>query len=155
MPHRVILIAAVTVDGYVARHNLEITNWSKDLHLFKAQTMGWPIIMGSNTFKTLSGELKGREVIVVHRNDDPKSIIEDISKNQCFVIGGGKTYYRFRNQLTHIHVTPHPLVFGRGVPLFDGNKKEALELKFKKLVEVDKESGIFQYQYEIIRQCIA
>ena len=149
MPCRVILIAAVTVDGYIARHSLEITTWSKDLHLFKKQTMGWPIIMGSNTFKTLSGELEGREVIVVHRNNDPKRIIENISMDQCFVIGGGKTYYRFRNQLTHIHVTPHPLIFGGGVPLFDGNKKGALDLKFNKLVEVDRESGIFQYQYEI------
>ena len=40
MPDRVILIAAVTVDGYIARHNLEITNWSQDLKLFKNQTMG-------------------------------------------------------------------------------------------------------------------
>ena len=38
MPDRVILIAAVTVDGYIARHNLEITNWSQDLKLFKDQT---------------------------------------------------------------------------------------------------------------------
>ena len=37
MPDRVILIAAVTVDGYIARHNLEITNWSQDLKLFKDQ----------------------------------------------------------------------------------------------------------------------
>ena len=45
MPDEVILIAAVTVDGYIARHDLEITTWSKDLPLFKEQTMGFPIIM--------------------------------------------------------------------------------------------------------------
>ena len=55
MPIEVILIAAVTVDGFIARHNLEVTSWSKDLHLFKKQTMGHPVVMGSNTFKTLSG----------------------------------------------------------------------------------------------------
>ena len=65
MPDRVILIAAVTIDGYVARHNLEKIDWSRDLGLFKEQTMGWPIIMGSNTLKTLPGELGGREVLVV------------------------------------------------------------------------------------------
>jgi dihydrofolate reductase len=149
MPQRVILIAAITVDGYVARHSFEITSWSQDLHLFKEQTMGWPIIMGSNTFKTLSKELKGREVVVVHRRDDPKKVIEDIPGDQCFIIGGGKTYYRFRNQLTHIHLTPHPHIFGSGIPLFDGNKKEPLDLKFKQLVEIDRESGIFQFQYKI------
>ena len=65
MPIEVILIAAVTVDGFIARHSLEVAAWSKDLHLFKKQTMGHPVVMGSNTFKTLSGELGGREVLVV------------------------------------------------------------------------------------------
>ena len=72
MPDRVILIAAVTVDGYIARHNLETTNWSQDLKLFKNQTMGCPVIMGSNTFKTLANELGGRENIVVSRKDNPR-----------------------------------------------------------------------------------
>ena len=72
MPAEVILIAAVTVDGFIARHNLEVTSWSKDLHLFKKQTMGHPVVMGSNTFKTLSGELGGREVLVVSRDQKPK-----------------------------------------------------------------------------------
>ena len=57
MPDEIILIAAVTVDGYIARHDLEITAWSKDLPLFKEQTMGFPIIMGSNTFKTMERKL--------------------------------------------------------------------------------------------------
>jgi len=35
MPDRVILIAAVTVDGYIARHNLEITNCLKEYFKFK------------------------------------------------------------------------------------------------------------------------
>ena len=52
MPTEVILIAAVTVDGYIARHNLEVISWSEDLHLFKEQTLGSPIIMGSNTHST-------------------------------------------------------------------------------------------------------
>jgi len=53
----VILIAAVTQDGYIARHSHESVTWSKDLYLFKEQTMGWPLIMGSNSFKCLQKEL--------------------------------------------------------------------------------------------------
>ena len=45
MPKQVVLIAAVTVDGLIARHSLEVTSWSKDLHVFKEQTMGYPVIM--------------------------------------------------------------------------------------------------------------
>ena len=54
MPNEIILIAAVTGDGFIARHSNETTRWTKDLHLFKKQTMGHSIIMGSNTFNTIS-----------------------------------------------------------------------------------------------------
>ena len=96
MPKDIILIAAVTVDGFIARHAQEITSWSEDLHLFKAQTMGSPIIMGSNTHSTLSAALKGRRAIVIHRNDDPQTILSSIQDKRCFVIGGGKTYDRYK-----------------------------------------------------------
>ena len=71
---KIILICATTLDGYISRHSNEITNWTKDLKLFKKQTMGYPVIMGSNTFKTLQNELTGRNVIVFHRYDNPNTI---------------------------------------------------------------------------------
>ena len=148
MPSEIILIAAVTIDGFIARHSNEITTWTKDLSLFKKQTMGFPVIMGSNTYKTLINELKGREVIVVHRDDNPKDILESISSKKCFVAGGGKTYSRFYPFLTDLFITPHPYVFGSGVPLFSDEIKES-RLKFNNLVEVSKKKGIFQYQYKI------
>ena len=144
MPDRVILIAAVTIDGYVARHNLEKIDWSRDLGLFKEQTMGWPIIMGSNTLKTLPGELGGREVLVVGRKDDPEEILREVRPKQCFIIGGGKTYHRFIDYITHIYITPHPHVFGSGIPLFDGKVTSELSLKFQKLIKGDGNNGIFQ-----------
>jgi len=148
LPSEIILIAAVTIDGFIARHSNEITKWTKDLPLFKKQTMGFPVIMGSNTHKTLINELKGREVIVVHRYDDPKNVLESISSKKCFIAGGGKTYFRFYPFLTHIFITPHPYIFGSGIPLFSDEINES-QLIFKKLVEVSKKHGIFQYQYKI------
>ena len=148
MPSEIILIAAVTVDGFIARHSNEITKWTEDLPLFKKQTMGCPVIMGSNTHKTLINELKGREVIVAHRDDNPKNILESISAKKCFIAGGGKTYSRFYPFLTHIFITPHPYIFGSGIPLFSDKINES-QLIFKKLVEVSKKSGILQYQYKI------
>ena len=147
----VILIAAVTVDGYIARHNLEVTSWTEDLQLFKEQTTGFPIIMGSNTYSTLSAELEGRKTIVVHRNEDPKTVLSSIKDEQCFVIGGGKTYFRFAPYITHIYVTPHPYVFGKGVPLFDGIPEE-MRLVFQDLVTVNDKRGIYQYQYKVLKQ---
>ena len=148
MPSEIILIAAVTVDGFIARHSNEVTKWTKDLLLFKKQTMGFPVIMGSNTHRTLINELKGREVIVTHRNDNPKSILKNISSKKCFIAGGGKTYSRFYPFLTDLYITPHPYIFGSGVSLFSDKINES-QLIFKKLVEVSKKSGIFQYQYKL------
>ena len=148
MPNEVILIAAVTVDGFIARHNREVTTWSKDLHLFKEQTLGHPVVMGSNTYGTLAAELEGREMIVVHRNDVPKDILSSIDAERCFIIGGGKTYARFAPLLTHIYITPHPFLFGKGVPLFDGEIPER-KLVFQNMVPVDEKNGIFQYQYKV------
>ena len=148
MPSEIILIAAVTVDGFIARDSNEVTKWTKDLLLFKKQTMGFPVIMGSNTHRTLINELKGREVIVTHRNDNPKSILKNISSKKCFIAGGGKTYSRFYPFLTDLYITPHPYIFGSGISLFSDKINES-QLIFKKLVEVSKKSGILQYQYKI------
>ena len=148
MPKDVILIAAVTIDGLIARHHREVTTWSKDLTLFKEQTLGFPVIMGSNTYDTLWTELDGRQTIVVHRNDDPASILDTIPGDRCYIICGGKTYARFAPFLTHLYITPHPLIFGKGIPLFDGGIPD-IELVFKQMVSVDEKGGIFQYQYKV------
>jgi len=150
MSNEIILIAAVTVDGFIARNSNEITTWTKDLNLFKKQTLGHSIIMGSNTFNTLSNELIGREVVVVTRNDNPKETISSISSKKCFIAGGGKTNSRFYPFLTHIYITPHPHIFGSGIKLFSDQIGE-LELIFEKTVDVSKKDGVFQYQYKVKR----
>ena len=144
----VILIAAVTQDGFIARHSHETIGWSKDLSLFKKQTMGWPVIMGSNTFNCINSDLKNREIIVVHREDSPQKTLDKINKEKCFIAGGGKTNTRFASYLTHLYITPHPNVFGSGVNLFSGTVKE-MNLVFETVLPVDKINGIFQFQYRV------
>jgi dihydrofolate reductase len=148
VPSEVVLIAAVTVDGFIARHSNEITSWTKDLSLFKKQTMGHPVIMGSNTYKTLSNELSGRDVIVINRNHNPKNIISNIKQERCFIAGGGKIYSMFYSFLTHLYITPHPYVFGKGISLFSDTIEES-NLIFEKIITVSEKNGIFQYQYKI------
>lgn len=150
MPSKIILIAAVTIDGFIARHSKEKTKWTQDLHLFKKQTRGHPIIMGSNTYNTLSNDLSDREVIIVHRDDNPEKIINKITSDRCFIAGGGKTYSRFYSFLTHLYITPHPHIFGDGVSLFSEKVNES-NLVFERLVEASKENGIYQYQYRVDR----
>jgi len=146
----IILIAAITIDGYIAHRSDEVISWSKDLKLFKKQTMGYPVIMGSNTKKTLAVDLEGREKIIVHRNDKPEEILGKLNMEKCFIIGGGMTYTKFGPYLTHMYITPHPIVFGKGIQLFP-NLKEGLSLKFIRKIIVNKTEGIFQFQYKVIR----
>ena len=146
----VILIAAITLDGYIARKNDEVITWSKDLKLFKEQTMGCPVIMGSNTYKTLAVDLEGRDCIIVHKNDDPVEVLSKVKTEKCFVIGGGMTNTKFVKQLTHLYVTPHPILFGGGIKLFT-NMDIEINLKLIATVPVDEEIGIFQQQYVVVR----
>ncbi len=143
----IILIAAVTADGFIARHSHEVVDWSEDLHVFKEQTMGYPIIIGSNTFASLHKELVGREVIVVHRKDSPKKIISKIKADKCFIAGGGRTNTRFASFLTHIYLTPHPYIFGKGIPLFSHLETE-FQLKLITTIPIKKD--ITQFQYKVL-----
>lgn len=144
----IILIAAVTVDGFIARHSHEIVDWSQDLSLFKEQTLGLPVIMGSNTFNSLQKELEGRDITVIHRNDNPKKILDNLNTDKCFIAGGGRTNTRFAQYLTHLYLTPHPFVFGKGVPLFY-NMEKGLQLKLENKIDVNE--TITQLQYKVLR----
>ena len=148
---KIILICATTLDGYIARHNNEITNWTKDLKLFKKQTMGYPVIMGSNTFKTLQNELTGRNVIVFHRNDNPYTIIKELKTTykRIFIAGGGKTNERFMEYLTDMYITPNPVMFGTGIKLF-GNNKSKIKTRLTKSIEIHESEGLVQYQFKIV-----
>ena len=145
---KVIGISAITIDGFIARHSLEKMTWSKDLSLFKNQTLNHTVIMGSNTKKTLPVELEKRQSIVVHRGDDPKAILDKIKGEKCFIIGGGRTFSKFSEYLTHLYLTPHPLIFGEGIKLFESLDKK-IKLKFEKQVPVLSNEGIFQLQFRI------
>tara|TARA_Y100001934_G_C12343395_1_gene771426 strand:+ start:39 stop:332 length:294 start_codon:yes stop_codon:yes gene_type:complete len=97
--------------------------------------------------------MEGREQIVITRHDNPKTILAGVKKHKCFIIGGGITNHRFINYITHIYITPHPYIFGDGVPLFKGSlKNNELSIQFLNLVSVDVDKGIYQYQYKVIKK---
>ena len=145
---RVILICATTLDGFIARDSNEITRWTKDLTLFKKQTIGSTVIVGSKTYKTIQNELKNRNIIVVNRNSDPITILNKLkeTEDKCFIAGGGKTNSKFNKYITDLYLTPHPLIFGDGVGLFDKFKIE-LKIELKKTIKVKGVDNLFQYQY--------
>jgi len=147
----VILTAAVTVNGMIARHPTEVVDWSEDLQLFREQTIGQTVVMGSNTESTLATELDGREVVVMHRDMDPETVISQTKTEKCFIIGGAQTYSRFSLYLTHIFLTYHPHIFpSDSVTLFSNLEKE-ISLSYIRKVAIDKALGIYQFQYRVMR----
>lgn len=147
----VIMTAAVTANGMIAHDTREVVSWSKDLSLFRRQTLGQTVIMGSSTAETLATDLDGRTVVVAHRNASPAKIVKEVKTPKCFVIGGGRTYTRFLPYLTHLYITVHPLLFpSRSVPLFSGLQRD-VTLQYQQMVKADKDE-IFQFQYSIVRE---
>ena len=101
----IILIAAITADGKIAHHPEEIITWSEDLSLFKKQTMGQTVIMGSKTAEFLPTSFDGRTSIVMRREMDPVGVLKKIDTEKCFIIGGSITFGRFAKYLTHLYLT--------------------------------------------------
>ena len=106
--------------------------------------------MGSQTKKTLAMDLDGRETTVIHRHSNPEKVLDKLHDDKCFIIGGGRTFTRFASYLTHMYLTIHPLIFGKGILLFP-NLDEELDLVFLKMLSVDGAEGLYQFQYKINR----
>ena len=54
----------------------------------------------------------------------------------------------FRSHLTHLFLTPHPLVFGKGIQLFY-NLETEFGLELERFYTVNE--NIVQYQYKVLR----
>lgn len=145
----VILTAAVTANGMIAHQYDDVISWSKDLKLFRDQTLGQTVIVGSRTAGKLIAKLDGRETVVVHRDTNPEEVLKKIETEKCFIIGGSMTYTLFAPYLTHIYLTFHSLIFSSdSLPLFSGLEKDMV-LKFEAMIDVDSSNGIYQFQYSV------
>jgi len=100
------LMIAVDRNGVMGDKNALPWKLSDDLKQFKKETVGSPLIMGSNTFKSLPGILPGREHIVLSTTlygDENKSVftsiknaLEYLSDNKkVYVIGGANIVKQF------------------------------------------------------------
>ena len=112
------IIACVGKNGELGRNNDLIFKISEDLAFFRDTTLGHPVIMGKNTFKSIGRALPGRKNFVVtsHPEDLPEDVtpvtdLEDfIAKNQSkedeiFVIGGTSVYQAFLPYADTIYLT--------------------------------------------------
>lgn len=99
------IIAAVGRKGELGKKGGLCFQIPGDLRFFKETTMGKPIFMGLNTWKSLPGKLPGREHFVLAYSADEVegdvNVVTDLddfirewkdSEKEMFVIGGGMVY---------------------------------------------------------------
>jgi len=145
---RVILIAAITLDGFIARSSKDKMEWSLDQHLFKKQTTNHTVFIGSTTVKLLRTLLPNRNLVVINRSSNPKKLISSVKDDYCFVAGGARTNLLFFEEITDMFLTPHPLFFKKGLSLFHGGSKK-IQTKLNKRLRVDSVKDLYQYQYTV------
>jgi dihydrofolate reductase len=138
---KVFLIAAVSLDGFIAPANSRTVDWtgSADKKFYSRRTReAGLMIMGRTTYESIGKPLPGRRTIVYTRHPDqfhddrveatnlePAMLLKQLKREgykEVAICGGGQIYQLFQNAgvITDLYLTYAPVVFGAGTPLFAG-----------------------------------
>jgi len=155
---KVILIAAITVDGFIGYSSDHLANWtsSEDKKVFvKITKEAGVIVLGSKTFQTIGRALPDRRNIVYTRNpksiavegvettdESPKLLVKRLSMeghNSVAICGGATIYSLFLSAglVTDIYLTIEPVIFGNGLGLFTERFEQKLKLVESKNLNED------------------
>ena len=113
------IIAAVGKRGELGKKGGLCVDIPGDLQFFKEATMGHPVFMGLNTWRSLPGKLPGREHYVLTFNPedigrDDINAVTDLDKfvdewkdsdKELFVIGGGMVYKQMLPHASKLYLT--------------------------------------------------
>ena len=110
------LIAAIGKNRELGKGGDLIFHIKEDMQFFKETTTGHKIVMGRKTWESLPFKLPNRTNIVITSQefDGPNEIVHDLedftaknkdSKEEIFVIGGGKIYAEFLPVAVNLYLT--------------------------------------------------
>jgi dihydrofolate reductase len=144
---KVFIIAAMTADGYIAKFENQLADWTspEDKKWFMSMTKrAGVMIMGNTTFKTMGKALPGRKTIVYTRTpadsdeveytaDDPTTVLQRLESegyDEVAICGGQGIYDLFlsRGLVDELYLTVEPIVFGAGISLFKTDMTVRLDL---------------------------
>jgi dihydrofolate reductase len=161
----VFIIAAITVDGFIAQEADQVsTSWTspEDKIFFTDRTKQAKVmVMGSTTYKTIGRPLPGRLTIVYTKDanqfaadqekydvsqlritqQNPLELVKQLEAegfSELAICGGSSIYSLFLKAgvVNKLYLTVEPIVFGRGIKLFQDGHQEKLKLiEVKKLSE--------------------
>jgi dihydrofolate reductase len=115
----IVIVAALARNGVIGRDNGLPWRLKADLQHFRALTMGYPILMGRNTWVSLGRPLPGRRNMVVTRDPElqadgaevfnsPEAAIAAAAladNERLFVIGGAQLYSSLLPQADRLVLT--------------------------------------------------
>ncbi len=164
----VFLIAAVSVDGFIACETTQIsTSWTskEDKKYFAERTKrAGVVVMGATTYNTIGRPLPGRLNIIYTRGEfpippelkeqlrvtrlPPRELITQLEKEgfkEVAICGGSSIYTMFlkAGAVDTLYLTYEPVVFGHGVKLFNDNVESRLQ--FKNLTKLSEETLLIEY----------
>ena len=146
---RVIIIATLSADGYIARDTREPVDWSSSesrRYITRITKELGTIITGARTFETVGRPLLSRRVIVYSRqperyadldvdvtNEAPRELIARLKAEgttSLVVRGGIKTYEIFLKAgvVDELYLAVEPVLLGRGIRLLTDKVERRLSL---------------------------
>jgi dihydrofolate reductase len=151
----VFLIAAITVDGFIAKDNDHLADWTskadKKFFVEKTKEAG-VILMGRKTFETIGKALPDRRNIVYTNNpsrvlpanveatnEPPEVLVKRLAQEgeQALAICGGASIYSLflkSGLITKLYLTVEPVLFGQGVSLINEELLIKLDLANSQLL---------------------
>lgn len=133
---KVFIIAAMSADGFIARDNHELADWSskEDKKVFVQLTKrAGVMVMGGNTYRTIGRALPGRRNIVYSHtaidqadiettSEPPQALLDRLAHEghqEVAIIGGRAIYDMFLQAglVGELYITLEPTLFGSGITL--------------------------------------
>ena len=134
---------------------------SEDLKYFKAQTKGFPVIMGRTTYFSIGRPLPGRLNIVLNAGGDPiegvdcvgsfeeaYELAEKAGVEKCFIIGGASVYKAAIDDMDLLYITHVHTEVKDADTFFPEINPDKWVVKEKSATCTDAESGL-SYEHNI------
>jgi dihydrofolate reductase len=118
----IVAIAAVSANNIIGRKGDLVIHNPEDMAHFKHITMGYSVVMGMTTYKSLTQRLYGRTTIVLTHDETAKfqdalvfTDLEELTKHliglpKVIICGGGQIYKLFERLITTLWLTRYDAV---------------------------------------------
>ncbi len=158
------IIAAVSADGFIAKdaHHPALWTSKADKKRFIDLTKrAGVVVMGSTTFKTLGKPLRDRLNVVYSKSqtfegtettqESPKDLIKRLEEKgfkEVAICGGSQIYNMFMKAqvVDTIYLTIEPIIFGKGMNLFNEDLLYHLKLRSSQASE---SAGSLLLEYKV------